>query len=77
MFRRLLSLLGVLALVMVTGTAAQAQADDTVTWSANYWNNINLNGIPAGERSETTLDYSWGFSSPVPGEIDANNFSAE
>ena len=46
-------------------------------WQASYWNNMNLSGPPAAQRSEaTTPDFSWGENSPVPGVVQPNEFSA-
>ncbi|HRW11109.1 MAG TPA: PA14 domain-containing protein [Caldilineaceae bacterium] len=48
----------------------------TTTWRAAYYNNISLAGTPALIRGENNIDFRWGSSSPVPGQIDPNRFSA-
>ena len=52
-----------------------AQADSN--WHARYWNNRDLAGDPAVDRHEgDKLDHNWGDDSPIPGVINADNFSA-
>ncbi len=47
-------------------------------WAAEYYNNAELFGPQAGGRLEPgpTIDYNWGASSPIPGTINNENFSA-
>ncbi|GAB4575270.1 MAG: hypothetical protein Kow0077_25970 [Anaerolineae bacterium] len=45
-------------------------------WAAEYYNNIDLTPPQSGGRLERTIDYNWGASSPIPGVINADNFSA-
>ena len=48
-------------------------------WSAAYWNNPDLAGVPILERQETSgryiLDQDWGEGSPQPNLINVDNFS--
>jgi hypothetical protein len=34
------------------------------SWQGSYWNNMNLSGAPAIQRSVTDLDFVWGQGSP-------------
>ena len=46
-------------------------------WQASYWNNIDLSGQPVFQRIEqSTPDVGWGNNSPVPGIVNADEFSA-
>ncbi len=45
-------------------------------WAAEYYNNVNLQPPQAGGRLESSIDYNWGGSSPIPGVVNADNFSA-
>jgi hypothetical protein len=48
----------------------------TVTgWSVNYYNTIDLTGSIVLTRTEPTLGGSWGALSPVPGTVNADNWS--
>ena len=73
-FRRFAMLLTVVVLAAV-GVMAVSSADDG-GWQATYWNNTELEGNPVLSRTERTLDYNWGDSSPAPGTVNADNFSA-
>lgn len=44
-------------------------------WTAQYFNNSQLQGAPAVTRYESTIDYFWGNGAPVAG-IAADNWSA-
>ncbi len=46
------------------------------TWAATYWNNTDLSGTPALQRSEANVNYDWGAGSPQSGTINADYFSA-
>jgi hypothetical protein len=81
MYKRIF-LLGFLVLLLVgslSGSAAWAQGPSVQHsdpfWQATYWNNTTLSGSPVLERSESSLDYSWGTGSPGPG-VYADGFSA-
>lgn len=45
-------------------------------WQASYWNNNSLFGSPVLTRSESAVNYDWGFGSPAPGIVTSDNFSA-
>jgi hypothetical protein len=45
-------------------------------WRGEYFNNKSLSGPPAFVRDESRIDFNWGNSSPAPGLIDADGFSA-
>lgn len=45
-------------------------------WAAEYYNNTDLTAPQAGGRLESSIDYNWGGASPIPGVINADNFSA-
>ena len=44
-------------------------------YRAEYFNNKTLNGVPAVQRCETTINYDWGSGAPVSG-VPADGFSA-
>lgn len=46
-----------------------------VQWTATYYNNINLSGIPVVTQSEPTPTHYWGYDAPAPG-VPADYFSA-
>lgn len=73
----LLLLLFLSLLIAVTGGTVHAQNDTpaTVEWQAQYWNNIELSGTPAVERTETAIDHNWRQGSPSPTLL-PNRFSA-
>lgn len=67
-----------LSLLIASGTGvAHAQNDTpaTVEWNAQYWNNIELSGTLAVERTEAAIDHNWRQGSPAP-TILPNRFSA-
>jgi hypothetical protein len=45
-------------------------------WWAEYFNNIHLQGLPALTRPEASISFRWGGSSPAPGIINPDSFSA-
>ncbi|NDJ77301.1 MAG: SH3 domain-containing protein [Chloroflexi bacterium] len=47
----------------------------TSVWTAQYYDNPFLQGLPVVTRSESTPSYDWGSSAPVSG-VPADNFSA-
>lgn len=80
MAKRILIVMMLLAMLSLSGTAlAQGpvlpQHSDP-TWSASYWNNMNLSGAPVLTRQEPNLDYDWGLGSPMPDVINPDQFSA-
>ncbi len=47
----------------------------TGPWIAEYYNNTNLLGPAAFQRTEQTIDRNWGLLSPLEGHVGADNFS--
>jgi len=52
------------------------RVDYTDNWRAEYYNNRDLSGQPALVRNEAALNYNWGASSPAPGVVNTDGFSA-
>jgi hypothetical protein len=81
MYKRILpfGLMALLLTSLLVGSVVEAQGPSVQRsdpfWQAAYWNNTSLSGSPVLERSESTLDYSWGTGSPGPG-VYADRFSA-
>jgi hypothetical protein len=72
--RLLVVILAVFMLALLFSGPALAQQ----TWTASYWNNTSLTGAPAYQRSEAARpSYNWGNSSPIPGIINTDYFSAQ
>lgn len=46
------------------------------SWTAQYWNNPDLSGPPVASSSVSRLNFNWGFGTPDPARIMADNFSA-
>ncbi len=44
-------------------------------WKAAYYNNPTLSGAPAAYQDTPTIDFNWGFASPVP-SVPVDYFSA-
>ncbi len=44
-------------------------------WRGEYFNNITLSGDPVLVRNDTSIDFNWGNSSPVPGVVPEDRFS--
>lgn len=70
MFKNLLSILIFFALFSVN----TAHAQTTAQFTAEYFNNTSLSGLPTFTRNETAIDYNWGAGSPHP-SIPVDNFS--
>lgn len=45
-------------------------------WYGEYWNNTGQSGLPAVVRNDAAINFNWGFGSPEPSRIFADNFSA-
>jgi MSHA biogenesis protein MshQ len=45
------------------------------SWTAHYWNNTDLSGDPVLARSESAINYDWGYGSPSPGIVGSDHFS--
>jgi uncharacterized protein YraI len=63
------------AVIYVSWALAGAQTASG-GWAAEYYNNTTLTAPQAGGRLEQSVDYNWGLGSPIPGVVNADNFSA-
>ncbi len=61
------------AVAKVSWTQAPQPID---AWRAEYYNNKSLGGSPVRVRNEQEINYHWGGSSPAPGVVNADGFSA-
>jgi hypothetical protein len=48
----------------------------TGPWYGEYWNNTGQSGLPVAVRNDAAINFSWGFGSPDPTRVFADNFSA-
>lgn len=48
----------------------------TGPWYGEYWNNTTQSGLPAVVRNDASINFNWGFGSPDPSRIFADNWSA-
>lgn len=53
----------------------RVSADTGFNWTGQYWNNASLSGNPIITRTDPTINFNWGTSSP-DAAIPADNFSA-
>jgi hypothetical protein len=67
----LVTILAILLLVMIGGSARAADS----RWTANFYNNKDLSGKPVLTRWDNTIDFDWGHGSPAP-QVNNDNFSA-
>jgi hypothetical protein len=67
----LVTMLAIVLLAMIGGSTQAA--DDK--WTANFWNNKNLEGTPVLTRWDQTINFDWGHGSPDPA-VNDDNFSA-
>ncbi|MEZ4618050.1 MAG: PA14 domain-containing protein [Caldilineaceae bacterium] len=78
-FRRSLTLLLLLTLLLPLAQAAQAQDYQPrftdPGWQASYWNNRSLAGAPTLQRTDDQLNFNWGLGAPDP-SLPVDNFSA-
>ncbi|MCS7060356.1 MAG: PA14 domain-containing protein [Anaerolineae bacterium] len=44
-------------------------------WYAEFWNNTEQSGVPAVVRTVAAINFDWGFGSPDPARVFADNFS--
>jgi uncharacterized protein YgiM (DUF1202 family) len=66
----------IMTLFGFTVPAALAQTTPAeVTWTAQYWSNVDFSGPPEVTRTETAINHRWGEGSPHPA-INADRFSA-
>jgi hypothetical protein len=54
----------------------QAPPQPAANWRAEYFNNKSLSGPPAVARDDARIDFNWGNTSPAPGLLDVDGFSA-
>lgn len=62
---------------MPTATSIPAATPTPVVirdWRGEYYNNVNLSGVPLVVRNDGTINFNWGTDSPAA-NIPANNFS--
>jgi hypothetical protein len=63
-----------------TGVAAVqlawTQAALIVNWRGEYYDNMTLSGAPSLVRDDAQINFDWGGSSPAPGQIHEDGFSA-
>jgi hypothetical protein len=52
------------------------RADQYPDWRAEYFNNTNLQGAPILVRNEPAINYTWTGTSPAPGIVPNENYSA-
>ena len=45
-------------------------------WDAQYWNNPDQAGPPVLGRVDQAINFNWGFGTPDPSRVPADNFSA-
>jgi hypothetical protein len=71
-----LVLLAALGLLLAVDTQSAAAQTSNALWFTTYWNNPNQSGDPVATKSEGNIDHNWGNGSPVPGAVNADNWSA-
>lgn len=45
-------------------------------WLAQYWSNADLTGAPVSESRPPYINFDWGYGTPDPSKVTADNFSA-
>lgn len=45
-------------------------------WRVEFWNNTEQSGSPVVARTVSAINFDWGFGSPDPARVFADNFSA-
>jgi hypothetical protein len=55
---------------------AWTQAAAIVNWRGEYYDNMTLSGAPLLVRDDSQINFDWGSSSPAPGQIHEDGFSA-
>ena len=48
----------------------------TGPWSSEFWNNTEQSGAPVAVRNVSAINFNWGYGSPDPARVFADNFSA-
>ena len=64
-----------LLLLFSTIIPALTLSAEEPTFTADYYNNITLEGEPILTRNESTIDFNWGYNSPDPA-VNSDYFSA-
>lgn len=65
------------ALLLGLFSAATAQGTFGTNWTAQYYNSNNLTGaIVATQTGINGINFNWGESSPIPGTVNVDSFSA-
>jgi hypothetical protein len=73
---RLLTLLAVLlGVLLVAAAPPKPVAAQDAVWFTQFWNNRDLAGATAATRTDQTINFDWGFGSPMP-NVNSDNFSA-
>ncbi|KAA3657310.1 MAG: hypothetical protein DWQ04_28460, partial [Chloroflexi bacterium] len=57
------------------GTSTPTVAPTSTSWQGNFYSNTTLSGSPVLQRSDSSINFNWGTSSPAT-EIPVDNFSA-
>jgi uncharacterized protein YraI len=70
-----LALIAGLVVLPAGPQTALAQGETGFNWLAFYWNNPTFSGDPTFSRVDPVINFNWGAGSPVPGIINAFNFS--
>jgi uncharacterized protein YraI len=71
-----LCLLVVLSLAAISfGTGKVSAQDFGTTWTGTYFNTPDFSGNPVFTRIDNQINFSYGANSPVPGFVNADNFS--
>lgn len=73
--KRLSFMLLLIVMALLTSFTASIAAQEIGRWTANYYNNRNLQGVPVVQRVEASPSFNAGQGSPVPG-VNADDFSA-
>jgi hypothetical protein len=60
--------------IIASGPAAPPAVPPTTDWRGEYFNNVNLSGVPAVIRTDAAINFDWVYGAPVTG-LQADNFS--
>ncbi len=72
-----ISLLVVVVLLGISAENAEAQAQFGTNWTGQFFNSTDLSGSVVSTQSYPSgINQNWGTSSPVPGVVNEDNFSA-
>lgn len=59
----------------LSGTVTPIPLPPTGNWYAEFFNNKHLSGLPLATRYDATIDFNWGYGSPVPNMVNVDTFS--